>query len=811
MEMYPSKPVVVEKIDERDQGTPDEWVPRHESLVRLTGRHPFNCEPPLPKLMEHGFITPASLHYVRNHGAVPKCEWGTHELRVDGLVDKPTTFTMADLLALPSRELPITLVCAGNRRKEENLVKQTIGFNWGAAGVSTSVWKGVLVRDVLLKCGVKSPKNGAHHVCFVGKETMPKGRYGTSISWHAAMDPACDVLLAYEQNGEQLTPDHGFPLRLVIPGYIGGRMIKWLTEISVTAEESDNYFHYNDNRVLPEHVTAEIANAEGWWYKPDYIINELNINSAIAYPGHQEVVTLSGGKQPYTVKGYCYSGGGRKVIRVELSVDNGKTWTLTKLNHPEQPTEYGKYWCWCFWEHEIDISDLWSGQEPAELLCRGWDASMNRQPEKITWNVMGMMNNSYFRIKVHRCLDENMRPALRFQHPTLAGPGNFGGWFEEKVFGKADAPKAAAPAAPAASTATGDKRFTMAEVEKHDTDKDCWIVVKGKVYDATNYLDDHPGGASSITIVAGSDCTEEFEALHSSKAWALLEKHLIGLLEDGSSAAPAAAPAAPQLVALNPKQWVSLPLIKNDRLSPDTRLFRFELPTAQHALGLPTGQHLFIKATIDGKPVMRAYTPVGHGLGYVDFVIKVYFANVHPAFPNGGKLTQHLEGMKLGESLLFKGPMGEYIFNNEIPPTLATFTHTRSGVKHPYAELGLIAGGSGITPVLQVAHAVLKNPEAKMKIGILYANRAEEDILCRDLLTELERDGRVSVWYTLDKPPDGWTYSTGFISEEMVRDHLPRPSKDTVTFMCGPPKMLEFACVPNLQKAGHAEGSYFSF
>ena len=108
------------------------------------------------------------------------------------------------------------------------------------------------------------------------------------------MDPACDVMLAYEQNGERLTPDHGFPLRLVIPGYIGGRMIKWLSEVSVTSEESDNHFHYMDNRVLPEFVDAERATAEGWWYKPDFIINELNINSAIAFPGHQETVRALG-------------------------------------------------------------------------------------------------------------------------------------------------------------------------------------------------------------------------------------------------------------------------------------------------------------------------------------------------------------------------------------------------------------------------------------------------------------------------------------------------------------------------------------
>jgi len=422
----------ITEIDERDKGTPDDWVPRHPDLVRLTGRHPFNVEPPLPKLMSSGFLTPASLHYVRNHGAVPQCDWESHRLEVDGLVETPMTFTMADLIAMPARELPVTLVCAGNRRKEENLVKQTIGFNWGAAGVSTSVWKGVPLRDLLVKVGARLPTDGGEmHVCFVGKEVLPKGRYGTSVPMYVALDPACDLMLAYEQNGERLTPDHGYPIRLIIPGYIGGRMIKWITEIKVTREESDNHFHYMDNRVLPENVDVERATAEGWWFKPDFIINQLNINSAMNSPEHLQIVPLKGKGQKLPISGYCYTGGGRKVIRVELSTDGGKTWTLTKINRFETPTEYGMYWAWVFFEWEVDVMSLFEA-DTAELCCRGWDSNMNRQPEDFVWNVMGMMNNSYFRIKINRITDpETGLPALQFLHPTLAGPGDFGGWFEK--------------------------------------------------------------------------------------------------------------------------------------------------------------------------------------------------------------------------------------------------------------------------------------------------------------------------------------------------------------------------------------------
>jgi nitrate reductase (NAD(P)H) len=166
----------------------------------------------------------------------------------------------------PSREFPVTLVCAGNRRKEQNMVKQSVGFNWGAAAVSNSVWRGVSLRHVLKRCGIHARSKGAVHVCFYGAEDLPGGggsKYGTSIKREYAMDPSRDVILAYMQNGEALSPDHGFPVRVIIPGFIGGRMVKWLKRIVVTSEVCDGHYHYKDNRVLPSHVDAEQANEEG--------------------------------------------------------------------------------------------------------------------------------------------------------------------------------------------------------------------------------------------------------------------------------------------------------------------------------------------------------------------------------------------------------------------------------------------------------------------------------------------------------------------------------------------------------------------
>ncbi|WOL13747.1 hypothetical protein Cni_G22525 [Canna indica] len=192
------------------------------------------------------------------------------------------------------------------------------------------------------------------------------------------MDPSRDIMFAYMQNGELLTPDHGFPVRVIIPGFIGGRMVKWLKRVIIAPQESDSHYHYMDNRVLPSHVDAELASAEAWWYKSEYIINELNINSVITTSGPDEILPINAftTQMPYTMKGYAYSGGGRKVTRVEVTLNGGETWLVCALDHSEKPNKYGKYWCWCFWSVEVEVLGLLVAKE---ISVRAWDESFNTQ------------------------------------------------------------------------------------------------------------------------------------------------------------------------------------------------------------------------------------------------------------------------------------------------------------------------------------------------------------------------------------------------------------------------------------------------
>lgn len=693
------------------------------------------------------------------------------------------------------------------------MVKQTIGFNWGPSGNGCSTWTGIRLGDVLNACRIKTFEEGAKYVWMRGpKGELPKGddgSYGTSITHLRAMDPQFDVILAFKQNGRWLTPDHGAPLRVIIPGYIGGRMIKWLEEITVGETESNNYYHFHDNRVLPSHVDETLANKERWWYKPDFIINDLNINSAIMSPGHDEVVSLSHNSM-YKVRGYAYSNG-NKIIRCELTLDDGKTWRLADIVKRADPTKYGKHWAWCWWEIDVSLAELMATKE---IACRAWDSSMNTQPNTFTWNVMGMMNNCIFRVKIHPCAmssNTNGGLGLAFEHPTIAGP-TVGGWMnraDKEASATAVVQAVAVPIIANGST----KTFTMEEVEKHDHKDSAWFVHDGKVYDATPFLKEHPGGADSILLVAGTDATDEFNAIHSDKAKKQLLEYYIG---DVAAIEPAAVVVAnghhvnKDLIALNPKKRIPFKLVLKDSLSRNVRRFRFALPSSEHRFGLPVGKHVFVYAKINEELVMRAYTPttLDTDLEYFDLVIKVYFANEHPRFPDGGKLSQYLDTLDIGDSIEVKGPVGHMNY-------LGRGRYTLDGEERSAKRFSLLSGGTGITPCYQVVKAALADAEDTTQFCLLYANVSPDDILLKDDLLALEREHpeRFKVWFTVDRADDcpDWKYSTGFISKDMIAQNLFPADADTVACVCGPPPMIKFACRPGLEGVGYSESQIIEF
>ena len=273
------------------------------------------------------------------------------------------------------------------------------------------------------------------------------------------------------------------------------------------------------------------------------------------------------------------------------------------------------------------------------------------------------------------------------------------------------------------------------------------------------------------------------------------------------------------------KQRQKVPLSEKIQLSHDTFLFRFSLPTKDTVLGLPIGKHfkIFTKnfegvekgkwngrddPEADKDEIQRSYTPTSSDddKGHFDLVIKVYKRGVVDRFPDGGKVSQYLDSLAIGDEIDISGPFGLIEYKGR-----GVFSASRKDrqVKH----VGMIAGGTGITPMLQIINAVLKDTQDNTKLSLLFANQSTDDILVRDELEKLANlhPDRFSLWYTLDRPPVDWKYSTGFVDKQMITEHLPAASEDTVILMCGPPPMINFACKPNLEQLGFSKESMLVF
>ncbi|KAJ3665042.1 hypothetical protein Zmor_000558 [Zophobas morio] len=264
----------------------------------------------------------------------------------------------------------------------------------------------------------------------------------------------------------------------------------------------------------------------------------------------------------------------------------------------------------------------------------------------------------------------------------------------------------------------------------------------------------------------------------------------------------------------DPQAKYALPLIEKEEISHDTRRFRFGLPTKDHILGLPIGQHIHLSAKIGDDLIIRSYTPVSSDddYGFVDLVIKVYFKNVHPRFPEGGKMSQHLESLKIGDTIEVRGPSGRLQYKGH-----GTFSVKKLRKDPPQAvtvnKVSMIAGGTGITPMLQLIRHITKDPADKTKLKLIFANQTEKDILVRKELEEVaeKHPDQFELWYTLDTPGESWKYSSGFINDTMIQEHLFPPSNDNIVLMCGPPPMINYACNPNLEKLKYDKDLCFAY
>jgi sulfite oxidase len=351
---------------------------------------PFNAETGLAALAD-GSLTATDAFYVRAHGPVPDLDPAAWRLRVHGLVERELDLSL-DALREECRERDVTatLQCAGNRRAGLIAIRDIPGeAPWGPGATGTARWTGVALADVLALAG---PLREAANVGFEGAdlcpETTPAQRFGGSIP----LDKACrpEVLLAWAMNGEPLAPVHGAPLRVVVPGYIGARSVKWLERIEVRSTPWQGYFQDVAYRLLPEDGAPGPGSGMP--------LGLVALNADVLSPADGETVAAG----PVDVRGYAFAGGERHVARVDVSLDGGATWSQAELLD-----DLGR-WAWRHWRITVDLAP---GEH--ELLVRAWDSSAATQPEDeaALWNPKGYVNNARPRIRLR---------AAAVQRPPLA-------------------------------------------------------------------------------------------------------------------------------------------------------------------------------------------------------------------------------------------------------------------------------------------------------------------------------------------------------------------------------------------------------
>ncbi|KAK6065426.1 oxidoreductase molybdopterin binding domain-containing protein [Seiridium cupressi] len=383
---------------------------RDDRLLQLTSK-PYNAETAGDDLASD-FLTPNEVFYVRNHMWVPIIEDPTgdaHTISIELPDGDVKTYTVGDL-KVKFKQYTITSVlqCSGNRRKDmTEYARKTNGLQWGVGAISCARWEGVRLRDVLVDAGLAADNlpEDAQHVQFSALEA-----YGASIPIHAALDPRGDVLLAFKMNDMPLPPDHGFPVRVVVPGTVAARCVKWLNKIAISDEESHTSWQRRDYKCFGPNETQNLD-----WDKYKSI-QEMPVTSAITKArfksafGKSPVVSTASradetGRNGDVVEleGYAYSGGGREIQRVDVSLDGGKTWGQATFLDDTHQEVGSKKWSWKRWTYHDTLPIIKDPQaKTTTFMVKATDEAYNTQPQcyKSIYNLRGNLATAWHRLEV---------------------------------------------------------------------------------------------------------------------------------------------------------------------------------------------------------------------------------------------------------------------------------------------------------------------------------------------------------------------------------------------------------------------------
>lgn len=328
-----------------------------------------------PMMTEPQLITPNELFYVRNHFEYPFLDVHQWSLSIEGMVVQPLQLTYQDLLKMNLVTLPATLECAGNKRSLWD--KKAQGVQFGLGAISHAEWRGVRLKDVLEQAGIS---NQAKEVVFQGLDSGQRPDmeeqvfFERSLPLEKALHP--DTLLALEMNGQPLPFKHGFPLRLLVPGYYAMASVKWLHRIRVVQEAFKGPFQNID------YVILEKPND----YRHATPVSSVVINSSIASPTEEEEIAIG----QHVICGYAWAGE-HSVSKVEVSTDGGKHWREAQLLDPDRA------YSWRRWSLD------WRVDQPGvyTLMAKATNELGESQPIKAKWNSKGYQNHAVHVVHVH--------------------------------------------------------------------------------------------------------------------------------------------------------------------------------------------------------------------------------------------------------------------------------------------------------------------------------------------------------------------------------------------------------------------------
>jgi DMSO/TMAO reductase YedYZ molybdopterin-dependent catalytic subunit len=350
-------------------------VSKENLIVRSS--FPADLETPI-HLLDSGWITPNHLHFVRTHLQTPRLNAATFSLTVEGEVERPLKLSMSDLRSFRETSQVVTLECSGNGRVYSQ--PPVPGLQWEKGAVGTARWTGVPLRDILNRAGVRAAGRNA---VMNGADTPPGTTpdFIRSIPIEKALHP--DTLLAYSMNGDAIPVEHGYPLRLIVPGWEAASSTKWLANVTLSPDETDNHFMRNAYRIPNRPV------APGTAVDPADMVpyTALDVKSIITSPLDGTAVRRG---VAFELRGFAWAGEA-DITRVDVSVDYGRTWSAARLDRDRARYAWRRFRY--MWRPDRRGSFV--------LLSRAADNQGRAQPAVPSWNPAGYLYNVIDKVRVN--------------------------------------------------------------------------------------------------------------------------------------------------------------------------------------------------------------------------------------------------------------------------------------------------------------------------------------------------------------------------------------------------------------------------